>query len=312
MKPEVLQFQSLPPKVSEILEQTYTIHKLWEAADRSSFLQKVGPSIRGLATGGVSGASAALIDALPKLEIIAVFGVGYDAVDLDRARTRKIVVTNTPDVLTEDVADMALGLMLAVARKLVSGDRFVRERRWLKERLPLGAKFSGKRVGIVGFGRIGSAIARRVEGFGCSVSYCDVQARTNVAYRFHRTPAELARDCDFLVCAAAGGSGTHKLIDAKVLEALGPKGVFINISRGSVVDEEALVAALVEKRIAGAGLDVFYDEPNVPPVLFDLDHVVLQPHQASGTVETRWAMGELMLRNLEAHFAGKPVPTPVL
>jgi len=311
MKPDVLQYSNMLPRVNEVLEQSYTLHKLWEVVDRAGFLKEIGPSIRGLSTTGAIGANAELLDALPGLEIIAIYGVGYDKVDLDRARERGIVVTNTPDVLTEDVADMALGLMLSVARKLTLGDSFVRQGRWLKEKLPLGHKFSGKRIGIVGLGRIGLAIARRVEGFGCVVSYCDIRARNDLPYRRYETPAELARNSDFLVCASAGGDATHKLIDAKVLDALGADGVLINISRGTVVDEKDLVAALVENKIAGAGLDVFYDEPNVPRALLELDQVVLEPHQASATVETRWAMGELMLRNLEAHFAGNSVLTPV-
>jgi hydroxypyruvate reductase len=222
-------------------------------------------------------------------------------------------VTNTPDVLTDDVADMALGLMLATLRRLCVGDRFVRDGRWArKEALPLATKLTGKRLGILGLGRIGRAIARRAAAFDMVIAYTGRRAHDDVPYRFEPSLAALARDSDILVVAVAGGPDTRGLVDRDVLDALGPAGVLVNIARGTVVDEPALVEALRQGRLGGAGLDVFENEPHVPEALFGLEQVVLQPHQASATHETREAMGRLVLDNLAAHFAGRPLPTAVV
>jgi lactate dehydrogenase-like 2-hydroxyacid dehydrogenase len=313
MKPEILLIEPMMPPIEEALDAAYTVHRLFRAADRASFLDGVGSNVRAIVTGGASGASQALVAALPALEIIAINGIGTDAVDLDQARARGLRVTTTPDVLTDDVADLALGLLLAAARQMSLGDRFVRAGRWARrEGLPLGRKVSGKRLGILGMGRVGRAIARRAEAFGLEIAYNDLRAFEDLPYRHEPDLAALARASDFLIVAAAGGPRSRGIVDAAVLDALGPEGILVNVARGSVVDEPALVAALVEGRLGGAGLDVFVAEPDVPEALWALDRVVLQPHQASATVETRIAMGELVLANLAAHFAGQEPVTPVV
>jgi lactate dehydrogenase-like 2-hydroxyacid dehydrogenase len=268
--------------------------------------------VRAIVTGGGHGASAALVDRLPALEIIAINGIGTDAVDLDQARARKLRVTTTPDVLTDDVADMAMALLLATARRVCVADRFVRAGRWPHETLPLATKVSGKRLGIIGLGRVGRAIARRAEGFGMPIAYADLQPVSDVPYRYIATFDELATVTDFLVVAASGGAATRGIVNRSVLDALGPSGILINVARGSVVDEAAMVAALTERRLGGAGLDVFAHEPNVPEALWTMDNVVLQPHRASATIETRRAMACLVLDNLAAHFSGREPLTPVV
>ncbi len=312
MKPEILLIEPMMPEVEARLEAAYQVHRLFQERDPKALLGRVGPRIRGIVTGGGSGASNELIDALPALEIIAINGIGTDAVDLERARARRVRVTTTPEVLTDDVADMAIALVLAVARRLCPGDRFVREGRWPGGSVPLGRKVSGKRLGIVGLGRVGRAIARRAEGFSMTIGYTDLRPVEGVAYRYYPTLADVARNADFLVVAASGGSGSRGIVNAAVLDALGPEGVLVNVARGSVVDEPALVAALSAGRLAGAGLDVFAHEPEVPAALREMDGVVLEPHQASATLETRRAMAELVLRNLEAQFAGREPPTAIV
>ena len=295
----------------DALGRSFTLHRLWEATDKPSFLQQTGPRIRAIGTRGDLGASAGLINALPALEIIACFGVGIDAIDLPAARARGIHVTNTPDVLTEDVADMGLALLLATARRIPAGDVHVRSGAWSQGSMPLTTRFSGKRLGIVGLGRIGRAVARRAQGFGLSIAYTDQAPVPGQPFEFHADPVSLAGAVDFLIVCAAGGDGTRGLIDAKVLAALGSRGILVNISRGTVVDEPALLAALRNGTLGAAGLDVFHNEPHIDPGFAALPNVVLQPHHASGTVETRVAMGELVRANLEAHFAGRPLLTPV-
>ncbi|MGA8400924.1 MAG: 2-hydroxyacid dehydrogenase, partial [Stellaceae bacterium] len=279
--------------------------------DPAALVARVAPAIRGVATGGAHGVANAVFDALPNLEIIAINGIGTDAVDLERARARGVRVATTPGVLTDDVADLAIGLMLAVSRRFCVADRFVRDGRWPNAHLPLSAKLSGKRLGIFGLGHVGRSIGRRAEGFDMPIAYCE-RNPAEVAYRFVPDLEELALDSDFLVIAASGGSATHGIVNRRVLDALGPQGVLINVARGSIVDEEALVFALIEGRLGGAGLDVFVHEPNLPEALWAMDNVVLSPHQASATVETRRAMGDLVLANLAAHFAGQELPTPVV
>jgi len=293
-------------------ERDYIVHKLWLADDRAAFLREVGPKIRAIATNGVLGAGAALIDACPKLEIIACFGVGFDAIDLERAKARGVRVTNTPDVLTEAVADMAFALILASFRRIVEGDAFVRSGAWKKGALSLGRSLGGKTLGVLGYGRIGQAIGRRAPAFGMTVAYCDLAKDLGAPHAYHADPVSLARASDVLVAATAGGAGTRNLVNAAVLDALGPEGVFVNVSRGTVVDEPALIAALADKRISGAALDVFWSEPNIDSRLLGFENVIVQPHHASGTIEARKAMGKLVRDNLAAHFAGRPLLTPVI
>ncbi len=309
MKPELLIVAPLISQCMIALEQRYVMHRLWEALDRQALLEKVAPNVKGIVTNGALGAGSDLIDALPNLEIIASCGVGVDAIDLRLAKERHIPVTTTPDVLTEDVADMALVLLLATSRQIVAADRYVRTGQWAAAgQMPLTRRVNGKRVGILGLGRVGKALAKRLEALNMKISYHN-RNKQDVPYVFYPELAAMARDVDFLVATTAAGEATRKIVNRAVLEALGPNGIFINVSRGSVVDEDALVEALTEGKLGGAGLDVFASEPNVRGELILLPNVVLQPHHASGTIETRSAMGDLVVRNLEAHFAGKALPT---
>lgn len=273
---------------------------------------KPGPGIRAAISGG-NGIDAATMDATPDLEMIALAVVGYDRVDLDHARARGIAVTNTPDVLTDDVADLAIGLMIAVARRLPRYDLYVRQGQWEREGLPpLTRRASGRKIGILGLGRIGQAIADRARPFASEIGYFSRTPRHEGAdYRYFGDPVGLAAWADTMFVAVAGGSATAKLVDRRVIEALGSDGVLINIARGSVIDELEMVAALEDGRLGAAGLDVFADEPHVPDVLLALDNVVLLPHQGSATRETRSAMADLALANLAAYFAGKPLLTPI-
>jgi lactate dehydrogenase-like 2-hydroxyacid dehydrogenase len=313
MKPEILLLEAMMPELESKLDAAYTVHRPDAAPDKAAFIAAVAPAVRGIVTGGGIGVSNAVADALPKLEIIAINGVGTDAVDLNRARAHGVRVTNTPDVLTDDVADLGMALMLAASRQIPAGDRFVRDGKWAaRESLPLAHKVTGKKLGILGMGRIGRAIGRRAEGFGMQIAYTDIRAFDDLPYRYVATLADLARDSDILIVAASGGAQSRGIVNREVLEALGKDGILVNVARGSVVDEPALVAALQAGTLGGAGLDVFADEPNVPRELVALGHVVLQPHRASATVETRIAMGELVLANLAAHFAGEALLTPVV
>jgi len=311
LKPTVLQLGPLLPLVEKGLAANYTHLNLAGAADARSFLAENGPRIDALASSGRNGVNAALIDACPNLRLIAHFGVGYDNVDVEHARKRGVVVSNTPDVLTDCVADLAIAMLIDAARGISAGDRYVRAGRWPKGPMPLATKVTGKRMGIVGLGRIGRAIAARAEGFDMEIRYHNRRQVPDAPWGYERTLEDLARWCDFLVVATSGGEATRGLVSAAVLEALGPEGFLVNIARGSVVDEPALVEALVAKRIAGAGLDVFADEPNVPGELLALDNVVLTPHIASATTDTRAAMGQLVLDNLAAFFETGRVLTPV-
>ncbi|MBV8574114.1 MAG: 2-hydroxyacid dehydrogenase [Acetobacteraceae bacterium] len=314
MKPEILLIEPVMQELEAKLDQAYMVHRLAKAADRQALIGSVAPSVRAIVTGGGTGVSNDVVDALPKLEIIAINGVGTDAVDLEHARAKGVRVTNTPGVLTDDVADLGIALMLAASRQLCVGDRFVREGRWAqKEGLPLARKVTGKRLGIIGMGRIGRAIARRAEGFRMVIAYTDLrEVDDDLPFEFVPDLVQLARQSDFLMVAASGGAQSQEIINRAVLDALGAKGILVNVARGSIVDEAALVAALTEGSLGGAALDVFVDEPSVPEALFKLDNVVLQPHRASATIETRVAMGELVVRNLAAYFAGKDLPTPVV
>ncbi|WP_313458700.1 2-hydroxyacid dehydrogenase [Pseudomonas sp.] len=309
MKPHILQLSPiLIPHIRERLESLFTVHRYFEQADKEAYVSEHAAHIRGVVTGGHTGISQDLMARLPKLEVVAVNGVGTDAVDLAYARDRGIQVTATIGALTEDVADLAMGLLISVCRGICSGDRFVRAGLWATSPtplapLPLARQVSGMRVGIVGMGRVGRAVAQRAAAFGCPIHYTDLQA-LEVPYTFEADLLQLARDCDALILAAAADKG-EALVTREVLQALGPEGYLINIARGKLVDEPALLAALHAGEIAGAALDVFADEPRAPEALFEREDVVLQPHRASATVQTRTRMGEMVVASLVDVFAGK-------
>ena len=309
-RPDVLVVARLWPPMMESLQAAFRVHDRVHQGDPTAFAA-LAPRIRAISASGESKVSREMLAQLPALEIISVFGVGYDGIDVAAARERGIAVTNTPDVLNDEVADLALGLVLAVARRIPQADRYVREGKWAGGPMPLARKVSGAHLGIVGLGRIGKAIAKRAEAFGMSIAYTARSEKADSGFRFFPTAEALAAEVDFLVVITPGGAGTRKLIDAKVLRALGKDGYLVNVARGSVVDEVALVEALTSGTIAGAGLDVFENEPNVPAPLLALDNVVLTPHVGSATWQTRRAMTDLAFGNLEAHFAGRPLLSPV-
>jgi hydroxypyruvate reductase len=308
-RPQVLSVARLSPLLVPQLQAAFESHVMPDL-DEAVFLS-LAPHIRGIAASGDSKVPAALIEQLPALEVISVMGVGYDGVDVAAAKARGIMVTHTPNVLNDDVADLALGLMLSASRQLPAADRFVRSGLWLQGNMPLARKMSGARLGIVGMGRIGQAIAQRALGFNMGIAYTARSAKLALPYAYHPSAEALAANVDFLVVITPGGAGTRHLINAAVLKALGPKGFLVNVARGSVVDEQALVEALEAGTIAGAGLDVFEDEPRVPQRLLDLHKVVLTPHIGSATAATRQAMADLAFNNLAAHLAGRTVLTPV-
>lgn len=310
MKPDVLMVAPMYPAAVAAVEREFNAHKLWLASDQRAFIAERAERIRAITTTGMVGANRALIESLPRLEIIACFGVGYDAVDVDAAREHSVIVTNTPDVLTDCVADLALALLLMTARRLGEAERHLRAGKWLQGPFPLATDVAGKLCGIVGLGRIGRAIAARAEACGMRIAYHGPH-RKDVRHTYYDALTALAQAADFLVVCTPGGAATHHLVNAAVLEALGPEGMLINIARGSVVDEQALIAALRAGRLGGAGLDVFEHEPRVPEELMALEKIVVLPHVGSATHETRAAMGELTVANLRAHFAGQTVPTPV-
>lgn len=311
MKPEIIITAKGHAGTQATLQQDFTCHLLHEAKDRDAFLRQHAASVRGLATFGPLAVDGKFMDRLPKLEIIANFGVGVDAINLADARQRGIIVTNTPDVLNEAVADTALALILNTARQFPQAERYLRAGNWAaRGPYPLTVDIGGKTLGILGLGRIGEAIARRAAMCGMKIRYHN-RNRKDVAYPYDPDPVTLAANSDVLMVVTPGGPETNKLVGAKVLDALGPQGYLVNIARGSVVDEPVLLRYLQEKRIAGAGLDVFVDEPRVPPEFFTLENCVLFPHVGSATVETRKAMGDLQIENLRLHFAGKPVRTRV-
>ena len=294
------------------LQSEFTAHLLHEAPDKSAFFKQHAPTVRALATFGPMIVDGKVMDLLPKLEIISNFGVGVDAINLDDAKSRGIVVTNTPDVLNETVADTALALILNTVRRLPQSEQHLRGGHWAtRGPYPLTTDVGGKTLGVLGLGRIGEAIAKRAEACGMKIRYHN-RRRKDSPYPYDPDPVALAKNSNVLLVVTPGGEGTNKLINAKVLDALGPQGFLINIARGSVVDEPVLLRYLQEKKIAGAGLDVFADEPRVPSEFFALDNAVLFPHVGSATVETRKAMGDLQIENLRLHFAGKPVKTRVV
>lgn len=311
MKPEIVVTKPIYAPTLAALEREFVVHKLWTAKDPAAFLQEVSARVRGAVTTGLAGFNRSQFEALPKLEIVACFGSPHLAVDLAAAKDHRVIVTNTPDFIIETVADLAMGLIIAVMRRICECDRFVRAGKWIDGVPPTGREVYGKTCGIVGLGRIGRAIARRVEACGMTVCYHGPHEKRDVAYPYHSDLVSMARAVDCLVVACPATPATRNLVDARVLEALGPEGFLVNISRGANVDEAALIAALANKRIAGAGLDVFQDEPRVPAELLAMEHVVLVPHIGSHTFEIREERGRKVLENLRAHFAGKPVLTPV-
>ncbi|WP_262032136.1 2-hydroxyacid dehydrogenase [Microvirga sp. Mcv34] len=309
---DILMTAPMNPIVIDALDKAFTLHRLWEQDDKEAFLKEFGPRIRGVATSTLFGrVDSTLLDRLPNAEIVSSFGVGYDNVDAEEAARRNIVVTNTPGVLDDEVADLTLGLLLATLRKIPQADRYLRDGKWLKASFPLSATLRDRKVGIVGLGRIGKAIAKRLSGFDVSIAYHGRTQQDDVAYPYYPTVTGLAEACDVLIVITPGGAATKHLINAEVLKALGSNGVLINVARGTVVDEQALIDALKSGTILSAGLDVYEDEPRVPQELIDLEHVVLLPHIASASVHTRNAMGKLVADNLISWFDGKGPLTPV-
>ena len=308
---ELLQVSQLPPFVVDRLKKDFTVHDFVNPADPDKLLDEVGPRIRGIVAGGMKGPNANLINRLEKLEIIASMSVGFDATDVVAAQARGVIVTHTPEVLTGDVADLVMTFILMAPRRIGEAERFLRQGKWLGGRMDLGATVRGKRLGILGLGRIGRAVARRAEVFGLHIAYHDIKPMGDLAYRSYPSLLDLAEASDMLLVACEGGQATRGLVGGAVLDALGPAGFLINAARGTIIDQAAMVAALREGRIAGAALDVFDGEPNVPAELMAMENVVLTPHIASSTHETRRAMGDLVYDNLRAHFDGNPVLTPV-
>ncbi|HEY4077156.1 MAG TPA: 2-hydroxyacid dehydrogenase [Rhizomicrobium sp.] len=302
---DVLQLVKLRPEVQTELEARYRVHGRDD-------LDKVAGIVRAVITNGHSGPPPEVIDRLTKLEIIASGSVGYDGIPVEYARSKGIPVTNTPEVLNDDVADLAIGLMIMTARRLVASDRYVRAGRWAKEGdYPLAAKASAKRVGILGMGRIGKAIAQRAAAMNNTIAYHSRKPAQDVPYQHYSDLVELAKNSDFLIVIIPATPQTNKIVSKAVIEALGSSGILVNVARGAVVDEDALVAALKDGKLGGAGLDVFAGEPQVPAELFAMDNVTLLPHVGSATFETRRAMSQLVLDNLDAHFAGKPLLTEI-
>ncbi|WP_437889287.1 2-hydroxyacid dehydrogenase [Phytobacter sp. V91] len=289
----------------------YEVHRLYQSSEPKQMLADIGPVIEGVVTGGAKGLSRDIMQCLPALKIVAVSGIGTDAVDLVYAAEHNIFVTTTPGVLTDDVADLALGLLISTLRQMSEGEQVVRAGRWPQTNLPLARKVSGTTVGIIGMGRVGQAIAQRVAAFKTRILYTDLGPVAGLDYGFVADIHALAQEVDVLILAASADGG-KVIIGESVLEALGPQGYFINVARGKLVDENALLAALTERRIAGAGLDVFANEPHVPEGFFTLSNVTLSPHRASATVQTRLEMGNIVLENLMACFSGKLPPHRVL
>ena len=308
---EILMVAQMTPLVVDELGRRFKLLKAWEAPDPEAFIAEVGGTVRGVAAAGHAQVNRKLYDRLPKLEIVSSFGVGYDHVDAKEAGRRGVVVTNTPDVLTDEVADLTIGLLLATLRHLPQVDRYLRAGNWLEKPYPLTPTLRGRRVGILGLGRIGRAVARRLEGFGVEIAYHGRSRQEDVPYEYHPTLVGMAEAVHVLICVAPGGADTRNMVGAAVFRALGPDGVLINVGRGTVVDEPALIEALRSGTILSAGLDVFADEPRVPPELIDMPHVVLLPHVGSASVETRRAMGQLVVDNLVSWFDGKGPLTPV-
>lgn len=312
MRQKILMMGPIPAAQMQVLEENYAVTRLWQESDPEKALGGVKDDVTAIVSTAFGKVSAKLIHALPNLEIISHFGVGYDCIDIAAARQRGIVVTNTPDVLTDDTADMGMALTLAVFRRIVEGDIYVRSGQWAKKgAMPLGRALRGRRMGIVGLGRIGQAVAQRAAAFGVDIAYTGRQKKAGVDWPFYPDVRTLAEACQILMICCAYTPETHHLVDMPVLKALGREGVVVNIARGKIIDEQALIDALQSGLIAGAGLDVFENEPDVPSSLCRLDNVVLQPHQGSATHETRAAMAQLVVDNLRMYFEKAEVLTPV-
>ena len=310
MKPEILVIPEMLEPLCNEFAKDFHVHRFWKMAGHED-LKPNARSIRGIATNGQCGAGTELILNLPALEVISCYGVGVDAIDLGAAKERGIVVTTTPDVLTDDVADMAIALLLASVREILVGDRFVRSGKWLEAEKPVAQRVGGKRLGILGLGRAGRAVARRAEAFNMEIAYSDQNPIPEVALPFYRDAETLAKESDVLVVTCAATPETKGMVNRSVIDALGPTGTLINVARGSIVDEEALVSALKDGRLGAAGLDVFANEPNVPAALREMNNVILQPHQASGTRQCRDEMADLVIRNIRGHLLGDGAITPL-
>ncbi|XP_010318542.3 glyoxylate/hydroxypyruvate/pyruvate reductase 2KGR isoform X1 [Solanum lycopersicum] len=310
----VLMTCPMSPYLEQELDKRFNFLRLWKFPEnqKSHFLKLHSDSIRGVVGNATIGANAELIGALPKLEIVSSYSVGLDKIDLGLCKEKGIKVAYCPDLITDDAADTGVALILAVLRRICQCDSYVKNGLWKNGDFMLTSKFSGKSVGIIGLGRIGLAIAKRAEAFGCPISYYTRSEKPNTNYKYYPSVVELASNCQILVVACALTPETRHIVNREVMEALGSKGILINIGRGPHVDEKELVSALLEGRLGGAGLDVFENEPEVPEQLFGLENVVLLPHVGSGTEETRKAMADLVLGNLEAHFLNKPLLTPVV
>ncbi len=313
-KPVILQVGPYPDWDQNPLDAAFDMRKLFEADDAKAFLAEHGADVRAIATRGELGADADMIAACPNCEVISVYGVGYDAVDLEAAKARGIRVTNTPDVLTGDVADLGVAMMLCQSRGMVGAEAWVRSGDWAEKGLyPLKRRVFGRKAGILGLGRIGYEVGKRLEGFGMDIAYSDLGPRDDVPnWRFMSNAQNLAEHSDFFFVTLAASAKTRHIVNSKIIESVGPEGMIINISRASNIDEEALIEALSTGKLGSAALDVFEGEPALDPRFLELDNVLVQPHHASGTVETRMAMGQLVRDNLTAHFDGAPLPTPVL
>ena len=311
MKKNLLIMSQMPEFLISLFDETYNTHKFWLSDDKKEFLSKIKNEVDAIAVMGGTIISPELMKSMPKLKIIGCYGVGYDAIDVDFAQANGIKVTNTPEVLNDEVADTAISLMLAVYKKIIDAEKFARNNLWINGEFPLSRKFSGTKLGIVGMGRIGKSIAKRAEGFDCKISYHS-RNKKDVAYKYFDNIAKLAEEVDTLCVITPGGKETEKLVSLEVLKSLGKKGVIINVARGSVIDQDAMIHCLKENLIAGAGLDVYNNEPNIPKELIELNNTVLLPHIGSATIETRRAMGQLVFDNVAAYFAGKELITPVV
>ncbi len=311
VRPEVLQTAALARFPHRSFDDQFTVHRYWEIADKEGFLAERGPSIRGMIAAGPLKIDRALLDRLPGLQIIANIGVGYDRIKIAAAAERGIIVTNTPDVLTEEVADLTMGLLISTIRRIPQANRFLLDGKWLAGGFPNSPTLRGRTVGILGLGRIGKAIARRLSGFEVTVVYTGRNRQEDVPLRYYPSLLDMARDADVIIATLPGTDETQGLIDAAVLEALGPQGVLVNVARGSVVQQSALIKALQDGTIEAAGLDVFVGEPNIPPELMEMENVVLTPHIGSASMRTRMDMIELLHDNLVSWFAGEGPRTPV-
>ena len=312
MRPGLLIIGEITPRMADAFAAAFTCHYLDQIADIDAFVSAEGPSVQAIATSGHDGVPDDILDRLSAVKVISNYGVGYDAINIEKAVSREIIVTHTPDVLNEEVATTALMLLMAVCRELLVNDRYIRDGNWAKKgNTPLSRAVDGMSVGLLGYGRIGQAIAAKLEAFSCQISYHARSERPDSPHQYYSDLVSMATDVTALIVITPGGASTQNLVTSDVLNALGADGILINVARGSVVDEEALVAALSDGRLGAAGLDVFAAEPHVPEALFDMDNVVLTPHIGSATVETRRAMGDLTVENLVRYFAEGQVTTPV-